>query len=125
MALARRARKRRLGIEDEYWHLMLAGWARWRPARWWESVARPAIGGGPSVGGRGWRAVSAPASRGNRSERYLGLLERQRIASLRRQGLSMREIGHRLGRSPSTISRQLRRNSAANDVGADDADLAH
>lgn len=61
----------------------------------------------------------------DRSERYLSLLERQRIATLRRQGLSMREIARRLGRSPSTISREVRRNSAWQDVGGYDGDLAH
>src|SRR5690606_23506662 len=60
-----------------------------------------------------------------RSDRYLSLIERQRIASLHRQGLSMREIARRLERSPSTISRELSRNTADHDVGGYDADLAH
>ena len=59
------------------------------------------------------------------SNRHLSLLERQRIASLRRQKLSMREIVRRLGRSPSTISRELRRSTARHDVGGYDGDLAH
>jgi len=44
------------------------------------------------------------------SERYLSEDERVTIADLRRQGLSMRAIATRTGRSPSTISRELRRN---------------
>lgn len=36
----------------------------------------------------------------------------------------MREIARRLGRAPSTISRELRRNNAAHDVGGYDGDLA-
>ena len=40
------------------------------------------------------------------------LAEREEIALLRVQGHSMQEIGCRLGRSASTISRELRRNSA-------------
>ncbi|ESZ53693.1 hypothetical protein X729_31080 [Mesorhizobium sp. L103C131B0] len=44
--------------------------------------------------------------------RYLSFAEREEIAILRVQGLSMRNIGRRLGRSASTISRELRRNAA-------------
>ena len=51
------------------------------------------------------------------SGRYLSLAEREEIALLRVQGISMREIGHRLGRSPSTISRELRRNAATRSGG--------
>ena len=46
------------------------------------------------------------------SGRSLSLLEREEIALLRVQGRSMQEIGRRLGRSASTISRELRRNAA-------------
>jgi IS30 family transposase len=46
------------------------------------------------------------------SGRYLSLEEREEIALLWVQGHSMREIGRRLGRSASTISRELRRNAA-------------
>jgi hypothetical protein len=46
------------------------------------------------------------------SERYLSFAEREEIALLRVQGFSRREIGRRLGRSASTISRELRRNAA-------------
>lgn len=46
------------------------------------------------------------------SGRYLSLSEREEIALLRVQQCGMREIARRLGRSPSTISRELRRNAA-------------
>ena len=59
-----------------------------------------------------------------RSQRYLSLLERQRIATLRRDGLGVRQIAAELGRSPSTISRELRRNTAVHDRSYD-GDLAH
>jgi IS30 family transposase len=45
------------------------------------------------------------------STRYLSQDERIEIADLRRSGLSVRAIADRLDRSPSTISRELRRNS--------------
>ena len=46
------------------------------------------------------------------SGRYLCFEEREQIALLKVQGLGVREIARRLGRSPSTISRELRRNAA-------------
>ena len=46
------------------------------------------------------------------SGRYLSLVEREEIALLKVQGHSIQEIGRRLGRAASTISRELRRNAA-------------
>lgn len=45
------------------------------------------------------------------SGRYLSLAEREEIALLLVQGHSLQEIGRRLGRSASTISREVRRNA--------------
>jgi IS30 family transposase len=45
------------------------------------------------------------------STRFLSEDERVQIADLHRAGLSGREIARRLGRAPSTISRELRRNA--------------
>ncbi|WP_442952866.1 IS30 family transposase [Pedococcus sp. 5OH_020] len=45
------------------------------------------------------------------SARFLSEDERIEIADLRRAGLSIRQIAHRLGRAPSTVSRELRRNA--------------
>jgi transposase, IS30 family len=119
--MARRGRKRRLGIEDEYWQLIRAGVGTVEACK--------LVGIGRKTGYR-WRAElgGLPPRRrveGQRSDRYLSLIERQRIATLRYQGLSMREIARRLGRSPSTISRELRRNTAEHDTGGYDGDLAH
>jgi transposase, IS30 family len=47
------------------------------------------------------------------SARYLTQDEPTEIADLHRTGLSIRQIAHQLGRSPSTISRELRRNGCA------------
>jgi IS30 family transposase len=44
--------------------------------------------------------------------RYLSFTEREEIAIAHAQSLGVREIARRLGRSPSTISRELRRNAA-------------
>lgn len=47
------------------------------------------------------------------SARFLSEDERVQIADLHRAGVSGREIGRQLGRAPSTISRELRRNATA------------
>jgi IS30 family transposase len=44
--------------------------------------------------------------------RYLSFAEREEIAMLKGQGLGIRQIARRLGRDPSTVSRELRRNAA-------------
>lgn len=45
--------------------------------------------------------------------RYLSLIEREQIRDLRRSGMSIRRIAQEMGRSPSTISRELRRNTVS------------
>ena len=51
------------------------------------------------------------------SGRYLSFAEREEIAILRAGGCGVREIARQLGRSPSTISRELRRNAATRSGG--------
>ena len=46
------------------------------------------------------------------SGRYLSFDEREQIALLRAQGLGVRAIAREVGRAPSTISREVRRNAA-------------
>ena len=46
------------------------------------------------------------------SGRFLSLAEREEIALLRAQQFGIREIARRIGRSPSTVSRELIRNAA-------------
>ncbi len=46
------------------------------------------------------------------SRRYLSFSEREEIAILNAQNLGVREIACQIGRAPSTISRELRRNAA-------------
>jgi len=45
--------------------------------------------------------------------RYLSLIEREQLQDLHRSGLSMRQIAFEMGRAPSTISRELRRNTVS------------
>ncbi len=54
------------------------------------------------------------------SRRYLSFAEREEIALLRVRQHGVRVIARRLGRSPSTISRELRRNAATRGGGLDD-----
>lgn len=46
------------------------------------------------------------------SGRYLSFSEREDIALLKAEGHGVREIARRVGRDPSTISRELRRNAS-------------
>lgn len=46
------------------------------------------------------------------SGRYLSFAEREEIALFSAQGIGVREIARRIGRSPSTVSRELTRNAA-------------
>src|SRR5215212_6989313 len=68
----------------------------------------------PAVGVRWFREGGGmpSISRAPLSGRYLSFREREEIAILRATGCGVREIGRRVGRSPSTISRELRRNAA-------------
>jgi IS30 family transposase len=118
--MGRRGRKRRLDVESEYWQLIGSGVGTVEACK--------QLGIGRKTGYR-WRAENgglppAALSEGVRSDRFLSLLERQRIATLRRDGLGVRAIALELGRSPSTVSRELRRNTAVHDRSYD-GDLAH
>jgi transposase, IS30 family len=69
---------------------------------------------GRSITSSSGRRLNYPAVINTRkqeiSPRYLSEDERVRIADLERQGLGVRAIAAELGRNPSTISRELRRN---------------
>ena len=76
--------------------------------------AAVAVGVSQAAGGRWFRqrggmALSMVAAV---TGRYLSFPEREEIAMLNTQGIGVREIARRLGRDPSTISRELRRNAA-------------
>jgi transposase len=45
--------------------------------------------------------------------RYLSLIDREQIRDLHRTGMSIRKIAAEMGRSPSTISRELKRNTVS------------
>jgi IS30 family transposase len=95
--------------------------------RFWEAIARgrasedaaAEAGVSAAVGVRWFRegggmptVTMAPLS-----GRYLSFCEREEITVLRAQGCGVREIARRLGRSASSVSRELRRNAATRSGG--------
>ena len=119
--MGRRGRKRQLDVETEYWQLLKNGVG---------TKAACGIVGITRKTGYRWRAENGgiPPVRlaeTARTSRYLSLLERQRIATLRERGVGVREISRRIGRSPSTVSRELHRNVRPHDRSRYDGDLAH
>src|SRR5438876_1166000 len=90
--------------------------------RFWEAIARgmssedaAATSGVASAVGTRWFRESGgmpPICLARLSGRYLSFTEREEIAILHAQRCGVREIARRIGRSPSTISRELRRNAS-------------
>lgn len=90
--------------------------------QFWAAIARglsseeaaAQAGTSPAVGVRWFREGGGmpPITMAPVSGRYLSFAEREEIAILHARGCGVREIARQLGRSPSTISRELRRNAA-------------
>jgi transposase, IS30 family len=90
--------------------------------RFWQEIAAGstseqagvAAGVSPAVGSRWFRECGgmSPSDFEPDTGRYLSFAEREEIALCRAYGHGVREIAQRLSRSPSTISRELRRNAA-------------
>ena len=93
-------------IKQTFWEHISAGLQS-------EDAAR-ACGVSQPLGPRWFRQAGgiAPTNLGSTSGRYLSFAEREEISLLHAQQLGVREIARRLERSPSTISRELRRNAA-------------
>jgi IS30 family transposase len=98
------------------------GWQREQRQRFWSEItkgtsseeAAVAVGVASAVGCRWFREAGGmrPLSLMPLSGRYLSLAEREEIAILSANGSGVRDIARQLTRSPSTISRELRRNAA-------------
>ena len=90
--------------------------------RFWRAIARGSssedaareAGVSPAVGSRWFRHAGGmpPISLAPVAERYLSFVEREEIEILHAQHLGVRDIARHLGRAPSTISRELRRNAS-------------
>ena len=92
-------------VEREFWRLIAGG----------SVTADAGVAVGVSAGrAQRWFADAGgmtPIDVGEPSGRYLCLAEREDIAVLHAQNRGVREIGRLLGRSASTISRELKRNA--------------
>ena len=93
-------------IKRAFWGRISAGFQSEEAARD-SGVSQP-------LGPRWFRQAGGipPTNPGPVSGRYLSFTEREEIALLHAQQLGVREIARQLGRAPSTISRELRRNAA-------------
>jgi transcriptional regulator with XRE-family HTH domain len=93
-------------VEREFWRVIATGVTS-------EQVAT-AAGVSQAVGARWFRQRGGMPSvdLAPLSGRYLSFQEREEIAIFKAQGAGVRQIARRLGRDPSTISRELRRNAA-------------
>jgi IS30 family transposase len=75
--------------------------------------AANAVGVSQAVGARWFRHRGGmPIDLSPSTGRFLSFHEREEIAISKAQGLGVREVARRLGRDPSTISREVRRNAA-------------
>ena len=93
-------------VEREFWRLIVQG------KRTEEAAIE--IGVSIPVASRWFRHAGGmpPLSLAEPTGRYLSFSEREELAVLKAKGLGVRAIARELGRHPSTISRELRRNSA-------------
>ena len=90
-----------------------AFWARIAAGASSEDAAL-ACGVSQPLGPRWFREAGGmrPISLVTHSGRYLSYAEREELAILKAERLGVREIARQMGRSPSTVSRELRRNAA-------------
>jgi IS30 family transposase len=119
-------RQRQLAVRAMRGHI----WSPGRPStarredrvRFWEAIAgglssedaAAEAGVASAVGTRWFRNAGGmpPISLVPVTGRYLSFAEREEIAILHAQELGVRTIAGRVGRSPSTVSRELRRNAS-------------
>lgn len=93
-------------VEREFWRVIATGITT--------EEAAVAVGVSSAVGTRWFRHRGGmpPMDLEQPTGRYLCFAEREEIAIMRAQGAGVREIARAIGRAPSTISRELRRNAA-------------
>ena len=99
-------------------------WDRWQAGESLHSIARLFDRHHPSIQGILARTGGIRPPQRRRSRRALSLAEREEISRGIVAGRSLRSIASRLGRSPSTVSRELRRNGGRRRYRANQADQA-
>lgn len=92
-------------VEREFWREIAKGLL--------PEEAAAAVGVSQAAGSRWFRHGGGmpPMELGPLAGRYLSFREREEIGLLRAQGVGVRAIARQLGRAPSTVSRELRRNA--------------
>jgi len=93
-------------VQRAFWRLIATGVS--------SEVAAAQVGVSGPVGSRWFRhgGGMAPLTLAEPIGRYLSFTEREEIALLTAQGHGVRDVAVHVGRHPSTISRELRRNAA-------------
>ncbi len=93
-------------VQRVFWRLIAQGLT--------SEAAGAEVGVSTPVASRWFRHAGgmAPISLAEPTGRYLSFAEREEIALLKAQDQGVREIARAIGRDPSTISRELRRNAA-------------
>ena len=100
-------------------------WDRWRKGESLNEIGRAfGIQGHSSIQKIIWKSGGIRPARRRRSVRSLSLSEREEISRGLVAGRSLRSMANELGRAPSTISREIRRNRGRRDYRAHQADDA-
>jgi IS30 family transposase len=99
-------------------------WARWRQGESLRLIARQLRKRGPSVRAFVLQTGGVQRQPPRRNPRCLSMAEREEISRGVAAGLSYRQIAARLGRAPSTVSRELVRNGGRHRYRAQAADAA-
>ena len=99
-------------------------WDRWQAGDSLHEIARLLDRSHGTVAGQISRTGGIRPGPRSRSGRSLSLAEREEISRGIVAGLSIRTIASQLGRAPSTVSREIRRNDGRRDYRANKADEA-
>ncbi len=99
-------------------------WDRWDRGESARSIARQFSRGASSIVGRIRDAGGIRPTIPHRAERHLTFEEREEISRGLAANCSLREIARRLGRSPSTVSREVNNNGGPKHYRATNADKA-
>ena len=99
-------------------------WARWRRGESLRLIARRLGKRGPSVRAFVLQTGGVQRHPPSRAKRCLSMVEREEISRGVAAGEPCRQIAARLGRAPSTVSRELARNGGRHRYRAQAADVA-
>ncbi len=103
---------------------MAVVWDRWQKGESLNAIARDLDRSHSTVQGALARTGGIRPPRQRRSSRALSLAEREELSRGIAMGLSLRAIATRLGRAPSTVCREIRRNGGRRRYRANRADEA-